>query len=117
VEYRLGSDSHVVVNAALTPLADMKTRLFGVAAFRLPIRLPGRVLGRMLRPLALFILGQDATMLRAQTDAIARFGGEQWSTTEVDVLGPHILKLMRDAERGRRSEPQDGFERRFKMAI
>jgi phenylpropionate dioxygenase-like ring-hydroxylating dioxygenase large terminal subunit len=117
VEYRLGSDSHVVVNAALTPLEDMKTRLFGVAAFRLPVPVPGRLLGRVLRPLALFILGQDARMLSAQTDATTRFGGEHWSTTEVDVLGPHILKLMRDAERGRRSEPADGFERRFRMAI
>jgi len=117
VEYRLGSESHLVVSAVLTPLSDMRTRLFGMAAFRLPIPVPGRVLGRVLRPLALFILGQDARMLEAQTRATTRFGGEHWSTTEVDVLGPHILKLMRDAERGRRGEPSDAFERRIQMAI
>jgi hypothetical protein len=39
-------------------------------------------------------------MLKAQTDNLRRFGGEQYVSTEIDVLGPHIWRLLRQAERG-----------------
>jgi hypothetical protein len=31
---------------------------------------------------------------------VERFGGERFATTEVDVLGPHVARLLRAAERG-----------------
>lgn len=118
VEYRLGDDSHLVVNAALTPESDSTTRLYGVATFRIPLRVPGRVLGNLLKPLALVVLGQDKKMLRLQAGAIERFGGEHLTSTEVDCLGPHILKLLKDAEANRRA-PDDEvvFERRIQMLV
>jgi phenylpropionate dioxygenase-like ring-hydroxylating dioxygenase large terminal subunit len=117
VEYRLGN-SHLMVTAALTPVDDYLTRLWGVAAFKLPIPLPGKALGRLLRPVALIVLGQDAKMLAQQTETVQRFGGERTVSTEVDVLGPHILKLMRDAANGARAEPTDDpWERRFTMQV
>jgi hypothetical protein len=39
-------------------------------------------------------------MLKVQTDAVRRFGGEQYVSTDVDLLGGHIWRLLKQAERG-----------------
>ena len=57
-------------------------------------------------------------MLKKQTATVQRFGGERTVSTEVDVIGPHILKLMRDAANGERKPPGDEpWERRFTMNV
>ncbi len=58
-----------------------------------------------LRLRILRVLRQDAAVLRAQSDTIRRFGGEQFVSTEIDLLGPHIWRLLRDAEAGSLPEP------------
>jgi phenylpropionate dioxygenase-like ring-hydroxylating dioxygenase large terminal subunit len=98
VEYRLGKESHFVVTALCTPVSDFVTRLTAVAAFK--TLLPGRLLKLVLEPVALRIFGQDTAILRAQSENIRRFGGEQYMSTEVDFLGPHIWRLLKQAERG-----------------
>lgn len=98
VEYKLGSENHVLVTSALTPVSDSKTMLFNVVSLRL--RIPIKTLAPVLEPLGLKIFQQDAVMLKAQTETIRRFGGEQFATTEIDVLGKHIWKLLRACERG-----------------
>jgi hypothetical protein len=49
--------------------------------------------------LALKIFGQDARILKMQTREIQRRGKEQFSSTDLDLLGPHIMRLLRRAER------------------
>lgn len=98
VEYRLGPDNHVVVTSLLTPVQDFLTRMYSTASFRL--RFPHFLVGIGLRPLAKKVIAQDVVMLKAQTEAVQRFGGEQYVSTDVDLLGPHILRLLRQAERG-----------------
>jgi phenylpropionate dioxygenase-like ring-hydroxylating dioxygenase large terminal subunit len=98
VEYRLGSENHILVTTAMTPLADFRTRMYAVISFR--VRLPGRVVKLVLEPLAMRIFRQDAEILRVQTETIRRFGGEQFMSTDVDVLGREIWRLLRQAERG-----------------
>lgn len=117
VEYRLGEDAHVVANSLLTPITDHLTRMFGVVSFRLPFRVPARVLEPILKPLGVAILKQDATMLREQTDTIHRFGGEQYVSTDIDVLGPHILRLLRQAERGHRGADEPTAEKSLTMMV
>lgn len=95
VEYRLGSN-HVFVTNALTPIEDFRTRIVSVVSFRLPV--PGWLVGLVLNPVARWILRQDTRILKLQTDAARRFGGEAYVSTEVDVLGPHIWRLLREAE-------------------
>ncbi|MEM9069400.1 MAG: aromatic ring-hydroxylating dioxygenase subunit alpha [Myxococcota bacterium] len=120
VEYRLGDDAHIIASTALTPIADLRTRMFGVVTFRLR-RLPPRVGGlaaRVLKPLGMVILRQDAAMLAQQTRTIRHFGGEQYFSTEVDVLGPQILRLLRRAERGGRTESSEGpVEKTLRMRV
>ncbi len=122
VEYRLG-ETHLFVSAALTPEEDYLTHLYAVISFKLPI--PGGLIVPFLKPIALRIFGQDAAILERQTENIRSFGGEQYVSTEVDVLGPQILRLLRAAERGKTDRKADGkadgasepAERRFTMEV
>jgi len=117
VEYRL-EDNHLLVTSALTPVTPAETRLHAAVTFSL--RVPHAVIRALLPPLAALIFAQDARILRRQAETIDRFGGEQFASTEVDVLGQGILRLLRRAARG---EPgtDDGegapAERRFRMRV
>lgn len=113
VEYRLGSRSHFLVTSICTPVSDFETRVYAEVAFRLP--LPGWLVRPFIQPLAMRIFEQDRVMLRAQTEAIERFGGEQFVSTEIDVLGGAIWRLMRAAERGEAPGADEPEERRLKI--
>lgn len=106
VEYRLGAENHLMVTSLCTPIDDFTTRMYAIVAFRL--RLPSALVRPVVTPLAMRILRQDAAVLRAQSEAVQRFGGEQFASTEIDLLGPHIWRLLRDAEAG--SLPPAGGE-------
>jgi phenylpropionate dioxygenase-like ring-hydroxylating dioxygenase large terminal subunit len=118
VEYRLGEDSHMLVTSAMTPVGDWDTLVFAVVTFRLP--LPHWIVKPFITPVALHIFQQDARILERQTETIRRFGTESFASTEVDVLGPSILRLMRQAER---DKPAGGppsaevHETRLKMQV
>jgi hypothetical protein len=111
VEYRLGTETHFSITALATPVGDFETRLTAVAAFRTP--LPGAALKLLLEPLALRIFAQDARILAAQSANVRRFGGEQFMSTELDFLGPHIWRLLKQAERGDPGEAVVEQEIRF----
>jgi phenylpropionate dioxygenase-like ring-hydroxylating dioxygenase large terminal subunit len=111
VEYGLGDRNHLFVTSALTPVSDFETELFAVATFR--TALPTRMLKPILYPLGKKVLEQDQRMLKEQTDAIRRFGGEQYVSTDVDLLGPHILRLLKQAERG--DAPTESSEREVEL--
>jgi phenylpropionate dioxygenase-like ring-hydroxylating dioxygenase large terminal subunit len=103
VEYSIGSENHILVDSVLTPLSDFRTKIFAVVSFR--TRIPGKVIAPLVKPLALRIFQQDAFMLAKQTQAIGQFGGEQFVSTEIDVLGKHIWRLLKNAERGIELDP------------
>jgi hypothetical protein len=56
------------------------------------------------------VFRQDAEILRKQTENIRHFGGEQFASTEIDVLGKHIWRLLRAAERGDIDPPGEEAE-------
>jgi len=101
VEYRLGRDVHFLVTSLCTPSSDFETRMWAVVEFR--TRFPAAAVSRVLEPFALRIFGQDARILRAQAQNVRRFGGEQYMSTELDFLGPHIWRLLKQAELGERA--------------
>jgi phenylpropionate dioxygenase-like ring-hydroxylating dioxygenase large terminal subunit len=113
VEYRL-EDNHLLVTSAFTPIDEVTTLLHAAVTFQL--RVPHRLVETVLPPLARLILGQDARILRHQAETIARFGGEQFVSTELDVLGQHILRMLRRAERGE-APPPSGPEQRIRMRV
>lgn len=117
VEYRLGRH-HLVTTSAFTPASDFDTRLHAAVTFRLG--LPAPLVRAVVTPVANRIFSQDATILRRQTETIRRFGGEQFASTELDVLGPAIGRMLRRAERGEpEPEPPGGDrpERRITMRL
>jgi phenylpropionate dioxygenase-like ring-hydroxylating dioxygenase large terminal subunit len=105
VEYRLGLESHFLVTSLCTPVSDFQTRMFAVISFKLPI--PGFLVRLVLQPFAMRIFLQDAAVLRLQADNIRRFGGEQFMSTEIDFLGPHIWRLLKQAESGERPKSEE----------
>ncbi|MGH7897414.1 MAG: Rieske 2Fe-2S domain-containing protein [Candidatus Binatia bacterium] len=118
VEYRLGERSHLLITSALTPVTDFVTRFVSVVSFRLP--LPTLLVRLVLTPIAKRIFRQDAWILRLQTDSVRRFGGERYISTEVDLLGPHVWRLMKDAATD--GEPGEdraapAFEKRVELAV
>ena len=109
VEYSIGDENHILVTGACTPVNDFHTRMYAEVLVR--SRIPGWII-KLATPLGLKVFKQDADMLALQTGNIRRFGGEQFESTEIDVLGGHIWRLLRQAERGVETEP---VEKRFKL--
>jgi len=114
VEYALGDRSHLLATSFCTPVSDFETRMYAVISFRLP--LPGWLVALFLEPIAMRILRQDQEIVRAQTEVITRFGGERYASTEIDVLGNDIHRLMKQAASGDPVEPEaPSVERRVRM--
>jgi phenylpropionate dioxygenase-like ring-hydroxylating dioxygenase large terminal subunit len=114
VEYRLGRENHFLITSLCTPVSDFHTRMLAIVNFK--TRLPGPLLKLILEPFAMRIFRQDARILRAQTENIRRFGGEQFMSTEIDFLGPHIWRLLKQAEAGERSQsPEVVVEREVRF--
>lgn len=108
VEYRIGDENHLFVDSAMTPISDFETRIFAIVSFR--TRIPARLIKPLVKPLALQIFKQDAEILEQQTDTILRTGGERFASTDVDVIGKHMWRLLREAERGRPSDDREHLE-------
>jgi nitrite reductase/ring-hydroxylating ferredoxin subunit len=115
VEYRLGDVTHFCVTTALTPVEDFHTRLFAALSFRLP--LPHWLVVLFLGPVGRKIFQQDAVILAKQTEAVKRFGGEQFSSTEIDVMGQEILRLLRSAERDERKALDEPVTKTLKLRV
>jgi hypothetical protein len=98
-----------------SPVDDFITQLFAVIAFR--IRIPAALVKPVLSPFAVKIFMQDAEILEEQTGQIRAFGGEQYMSTDADVLGREIWRLMKQAERGDAEAAAEGPVRRLKLLI
>lgn len=98
VEYKIGEENHFLVDSVMTPIDDFVTRIYAVVSYRM--RIPGAIIKPILEPLAMRVFQQDAEILSRQSDTIRHFGVEQFMSTEIDVIGRHIVRLLRAAERG-----------------
>ena len=114
VEYSLGEENHIINAAALTPVGDHETLLYAVVSIR--SRIPGWLLRPVVQPLALRIFDQDAKVLLRQTESKRKFGGVQYVSTEVDLLGPHILRLLQRAASGA-AEPGEPYRTEIEMEV
>ena len=106
VEYSIGEDARLVSTSWLLPEGPRRTRLFARISYRTV--LPGWLLLPVFAPLAWTILRQDAAMLRRVTRTAERFGAERHSSTELDLLGAEVARLLR----GGAEEVQGERERR-----
>jgi len=94
LEYRAGGQLKLLISLCFTPIDDTQQRLFALAVGRAPARL-----GALAAPLiTLFFwqaLRQDQRILRLQADNLRRFGEARYAYTPLDLLGPHILRLLK----------------------
>ncbi len=102
IEYRIGDAVHIVNNILHLPMSATRTRAWFVLRFRSP--LPAKAIGPIIRARGKKILEQDIEMLEAQTSNMTRFGGERYTSTDLDLLGNAIKRLLRQAEK---AEGQD----------
>lgn len=98
VEYAVDGWFRAVNTILHLPLSPFRTRAWFV------VRYWSRVPPAILKPIVLArgkqILAQDARALARQTERIRGLGGERYTSTDLDVLGNAIWRLMRQAERG-----------------
>lgn len=111
VEYRIGSGSHFLITGFCSPRSETATDLFALVCLRTPLpRFLERLLVFFIEPFAWKVVEQDVAVLKAQTEAIEHFGGERFMSTEIDVLGTPIARLLKDAsdrEKMEDTEPLD----------
>ena len=115
VEYKMGESSHIIATQVMTPITDFLTRTYAVLAFRMPI--PGAVVRPILEPVIRRILKQDAWVLQKITDNVTRFGGERFTHTDIDLVGPDIWYLLRRAERGELDREAAFSEREVSLEV
>jgi len=114
VEYRLGEASHLLSTSVLTPISATRTVVYAVVTFRLP--LPAWLVKPFVMPVAQRIFSQDAAVLSRQAEQFERFGGEKFTSTELDVLGPYVAKLLKQAA-SKEPAPEGVHEHRLKMKV
>jgi hypothetical protein len=87
------------------PTGPFRTRAWFVVRFS--SRLPAPIVRAAVRQQGRRILRQDADALARQTERTQRFGGERYASTELDLLGTAIWRLLRQAERAEQPDGRD----------
>jgi len=106
VEYRVEGWLRIFNTVLHLPVAPFKTKAWFVLQWKSP--LPAALVRPIVQLRGRKVLGQDAGMLAQQSERIRRFGGERFSSTELDLLGAAIWRLLRQAERAESASLADG---------
>lgn len=99
VEYRAGDWLQVVNSVLHLPLDETRTRAWFVLRANSQ-KLPTRLVQAVIRAQGPAVARQDVKMLGEQTANVRRFGGERYSSTQLDLFGSAIWRLLRAAEKG-----------------
>lgn len=94
LEYRARGRVKLLITLCFTPETDTRQRLFAVVSGQAPPLLGG-VAALAIRLLFRQALRQDAGIMALQAANLRRFGGPRYVYTELDLLGPHILHLLK----------------------
>ncbi len=93
LEYRTKNEVKLLITLAFTPQNETQQRVFAVVSGKAPPYL-GKLMATAIKPFFWLALQQDRDIMTEQTTNIARFGKEHFTSTELDVLRPHILRLL-----------------------
>jgi len=105
IEYAVEGWFRIVNTLVQLPLSPFRTRAWFVVRFA--SRLPAPLVRTVVHQQGKRILAQDADALARQTERTRSLGGERYASTELDLLGTAIWRLLRQAER---AEQPDGEE-------
>jgi phenylpropionate dioxygenase-like ring-hydroxylating dioxygenase large terminal subunit len=115
VDYWLGDANHFRVTSFCTPVDRENTTIFATISLRL--RIPARIVLPLLSPIAWRIFHQDARILKLQTETMRRFGGESFVSTDIDVLGTEIKRLLKYGAHSPESEERGASRREVRLSI
>ena len=99
VEYKTSTGRHLINTLPHTPVSDFRTRFWLVSCWNVPPEKRAEMRPIIEKQLDT-ILGQDVEILRAQTRRIRELGGESFRSTPLDLMGPEMLRMLRQAELG-----------------
>ncbi len=99
VEYRTSAGRHQISTLPHTPVSALRTRFWLVSCWKVPAAKRAEMAPVIEKQLDT-ILGQDVEILRQQTRRIRELGGESYRSTQLDLMGPEILRMLHRAERG-----------------
>jgi len=116
VEYRTGTDRHLISTLPHTPASDFRTRFWLVSCWKIAPEKRAQMRPIIEQQLDT-ILAQDVEILRQQTRRIRELGGESYRSTALDLMGPEILRLLRQAERGLANDGGAHLDRRIRMQV
>ncbi|WP_375424369.1 Rieske 2Fe-2S domain-containing protein [uncultured Friedmanniella sp.] len=105
IEYAVEGWFRVVNTLVQLPLSPFRTRAWFVVRFSSP--LPAPVVQTVVQLQGRRILRQDANALARQTERTRSLGGERYASTELDLLGTAIWRLLNHAERAERTNGSD----------
>lgn len=104
LEYQVEGAHQLFITLFLTPEDDHKVRGYGVVTFQW--RWPNWLGIAIAKPLFQLALYQDRAILQQQAQNIERFGRERFTSTELDVMRPHLEALLQGARAGVAVKPQ-----------
>ncbi len=104
VEYRVDDWLEIFNNVIHVPLSPTVTRAWFV--FRWWTPLPARLIAPIVNAQGRMVLRQDKHAMAKQSANIDRFGGERFASTDLDLLGAAIWRLLRQAERAEATDMQ-----------
>jgi hypothetical protein len=105
IEYAVEGSFRVVNTIVQLPLGPFRTRAWFVVRFSSP--LPAPLVRAVVSQQGRRILGQDADALARQTERTRGLGGERYASTELDLLGTAIWRLLHQAERAEQPDGND----------
>ncbi len=105
IEYAVHGWFRLVNTIVQLPVAPLRTRAWFVVRYSSP--LPAAMVRAVVRQQGKRILRQDAEALARQTERTRSFGGERYASTEIDLLGTAIWRLLRHAERVEQPDGED----------
>jgi len=105
IEYAVNGWFRIVNTILQLPIAPFRTRAWFVVRFS--SRLPAPLVRLAVHQQGRRILRQDADALARQTERIRSFDGERYASTELDLLGTAIWRLLRQAERAEQPDGED----------
>lgn len=97
VEYKTSGGRHLVSTLPHTVVNDFRTCFWLVSCWKVPPEKRDEM-GPVIEKQLDTILGQDVEILRQQTRRIRELGGESYRSTPLDLMGPEILRMLRQAE-------------------
>ena len=109
IEYAVEGWFRIVNTIVQLPLGPFRTRAWFVVRFSSP--LPAPLVRTVVHQQGRRILRQDADALARQTGRARDFGGERYASTQLDLLGTSIWRLLRQAERAEQPDGDDAAAR------